>query len=234
MFLVLLEIALSVDNIVFIIITSGRLPEQKRSIGRHVGIIGVFCTRIFFLCFVNYLTQMTQGVLYLGFHNFSVKEIIFVFGGVYLILKGLQGLFALQKERLEGESKQPKKLLKEIGEFQAVATIMLMDISFSIDSLITAVCIGNHLIVMILAVIIAIAFMFVFIDPVSNFIDRHQEMKMLALFFIFAIGVLMILENFELCGQPIPVLGMNPIKLVVYAAIFASFVMVLMRIRLKK
>ena len=232
--LILLEIALGVDNIVFITITSGRLPEEKRSIGRHVGLIGALCMRILFLCFASYLTSMTTPILNLGFHNFSVKDLVFTVGGIYLIFKGLQELALMRKKGLCGEAAEKIKERKQIGLLQAVLTIMVMDIVFSIDSVITAVGLGNHLIVMILAVIIAVAFMFAFIDPVSNFIDKHRELKMLALVFIIAIGVLLILEVFELCGEPIPGLGMDPVKLVVYSAMFVSLIVVLVRIKLKR
>ncbi|MCF0232741.1 MAG: hypothetical protein HUJ63_10885, partial [Enterococcus sp.] len=99
---------------------------------------------------------------------------------------------------------------------------------------ITAVGLGNHLIVMVLAVIIAVAFMFAFIDPVSNFIEKHRELKILALIFIIAIGVLLILEVFKLCGEEIPGIGMDPVKLIVYAAMFISLIVVLLKIKRNK
>lgn len=224
--LIFLEIVLGVDNLVFISITTNRLPREKQHIGRKLGLAGALVMRILFLCFASYLVHMTTPLFTLNLasysHGFSVRDIVMLVGGAYLIYKGIKELVeVLALTEIKAETSDEHKARHLISLPQAVGTIMVMDLVFSIDSVITAVGLAEHLIVMILAVMIAVIIMMVFIDPISNFINSHPEMKILALVFITAIGILLVLDSAGI-HTDIELLDMHVEKLMVYfAMIFA-------------
>ncbi len=239
--LVFLEIVLGVDNIAFIALTTNRLPESKQHIGRKLGLAGAMIMRVIFLCFASWLIHMTQPVFTvdLGFysHGFSVRDMLLAAGGIYLIYKGaseLRSMLALEELRAKHGDDADKKA-HQIGLGQAVGTIMVMDIVFSIDSVITAVGMAEHLIIMIIAVISAILLMMVFIDQVSDFINKHAEITILALVFILSIGVLLTLDGFGLhTGVEIEALGMSLEKVLVYFAMIFSLVMEIIQMTYNK
>ena len=233
--LIFLEIVLGVDNIVFISITSNRLPEEKQHIGRKLGLAGAMLSRCIFLCFASYLVHMVAPLftIDLGFfaHGFSVRDIVLLLGGAYLIYKGideLRDVLALTEEKASHSEEHKAK--HQIGLGQAIGTIMVMDVVFSIDSVITAVGLANYLIIMILAVVIAVVMMMVFIDPISDFINKHTEMKILALCFISVIGILLVLDSLGI-NSGIEVLDMHMEKLMVYFAMVFAFVLELIQMR---
>lgn len=235
--LTFLEIVLGVDNIVFITITSNRLPEEKQHIGRKLGLAGALVSRCIFLCFASYLVHLVNPLFFIAGHGFSVRDLILLAGGAYLIYKGIvevRGVLGLEEERDEYEKAKSGHaeggVMKRIGLGQAVATIMVMDVVFSIDSVITAVGLAEHLIVMILAVMIAILLMMVFIDQISDFINKHTEMKILALVFITVIGVLLVLDSFGI-NSHIEVLGMHMEKVMVYFSMVFAFILELIQMR---
>lgn len=234
--LTFLEIVLGVDNIVFITITSNRLPKEKQHIGRKLGLAGALISRCIFLCFASFLVHLVNPLFFIAGHGLSVRDLILLAGGAYLIYKGIvevKSVLALDEERERAEqqaSPNAAEHLKRIGLPQAVFTIMVMDIVFSIDSVITAVGLAEHLIIMILAVMIAICIMMAFIDPISNFINQHAEMKILALVFITAIGVLLVLDSMGI-NSHIEVLGMHMEKLMVYFAMVFAFALELVQMR---
>ncbi|WP_066662879.1 TerC family protein [Denitrobacterium detoxificans] len=239
--LVFLEIVLGVDNIAFIALTTNRLPESKQHIGRKLGLAGAMIMRVIFLCFASWLIHMMQPVFTvdLGFysHGFSVRDMLLAAGGIYLIYKGaseLRSMLALEELRAKHGDDADKKA-HQIGLGQAVGTIMVMDIVFSIDSVITAVGMAEHLIIMIIAVISAILLMMVFIDQVSDFINKHAEITILALVFILSIGVLLTLDGFGLhTGVEIEALGMSLEKVLVYFAMIFSLVMEIIQMTYNK
>ena len=233
--LIFLEIVLGVDNLVFISITTNRLPEEKRHIGRKLGLAGALVMRILFLCFASYLVHMTTPLFTVdwGFfsHGFSVRDIVMLVGGAYLIYKGIRELVdVLALTEIKAETSEEHKARHLISLPQAVGTIMVMDLVFSIDSVITAVGLAEHLIIMILAVMIAVIIMMVFIDPISNFINAHPEMKILALVFICAIGVLLVLDSAGI-HTSIEVLDMHMEKLMVYFAMIFAVALELIQMR---
>lgn len=235
--LLFLEIVLGVDNIVFISITSNRLPKDKQHIGRRLGLAGAMLMRILFLSCASYLVHMSSPLftLDLGFwsHAVSVRDLVLLVGGAYLVYKGISELVSMVTLKDESSSKDPSGAKgKTLGLPQAVGTIMVMDIVFSIDSVITAVGLAEHLIIMILAVVIAILIMMLFIDPISDFIDRNAEMKILALTFIGAIGLLLMLDSLGI-NSGIEVLDMHMEKLMVYFAMLFSVIMELIQIAYK-
>jgi predicted tellurium resistance membrane protein TerC len=230
--LVFLEIVLGVDNIAFIALTTNRLPREQQHIGRKLGLAGAMVMRCILLCFASWLVHMTQPVFSVGLgpyaHGFSVRDLLLAAGGIYLIYKGvdeLKSMLALEELRASHGDEEDKKR-HQIGLGQAVGTIMVMDIVFSIDSVITAVGMAQHLIIMIIAVISAVLLMMVFIDVVSDFINEHPEIKILALVFIASIGILLTLDGFGLrTGIDIEALGMPLEKVLVYFAMVFSLAM---------
>ena len=235
--LLFLEIVLGVDNIVFISLTSNRLPPEKQHIGRKLGLAGAMLMRILFLSVASYFVHLVNPLfaIDLGFwsHGFSVRDLVLLVGGAYLVYKGVSELRGMMRlDDLKEEEKTGKPGGKRIGLPQAVGTIMVMDIVFSIDSVITAVGMADHLIIMILAVIAAVLIMMVFIDPISDFIDRNAEMKILALTFIAMIGVLLVLDSLGI-NSGIEVLDMHMEKLMVYFAMLFAVIMEIVQIGYK-
>ena len=233
--LMFLEGVLGVDNIVFISITTNRLAPEHQHIGRKLGLLGAMISRCIFLCFASYLVHMTKPLftLDLGFfqHAFNVRDLVLLAGGAYLIYKGideLRDVLALTEEK--AEHSEEHKELHRIGLGQAIATIMVMDLVFSIDSVITAVGLAEHLIIMVMAVIFAIVIMMVFIDAIADFINRHTEMKILALVFITVIGLLLFFDSLGI-NSGIEVLDMHMEKLMVYCAMVFAVVLELIQMR---
>lgn len=224
--LIFLEIVLGVDNIVFIAITTDRLPADKQALGRKLGLLGAMIMRCIFLCFAAWLVAMTTPLFTIDFIQIgghplevTVRGLVLFVGGAYLLYKGfeeLRSVLNLSAEKAEAAGLENKHT-HMIGLPQAVGTIMVMDIVFSIDSVITAVGLANHLIIMIIAVITAVIVMMVFIDTIAEFINAHVEMKILALFFISAIGILLMLDGLGI-HSGVEVLDMHMEKLMVYFA----------------
>ena len=236
--LLFLEIILGVDNIVFISLTSNRLEPKQQHIGRKLGLAGAMIMRIAFLSVASYLVHMVTPLftIDLGFWSrpISVRDLILLAGGLYLIYKGIIELRETITLQDVGDEDVPGSTpSKRIGLLQAIATIMVMDIVFSIDSVITAVGLAEHLIIMILAVVIAIAIMMIFIDVIADFINANVEMKILALTFIAMIGVLLVLDSLGI-NSGIEVLDMHMEKLMVYFAMLFSVIMEFLQLRYKR
>lgn len=238
--LLFLEIVLGVDNLVFIAITTDRLPAEKQHLGRKIGLLGALFMRILFLCFASFLVHMTTPVFTISFieihgelMGFSVRDLVLLAGGIYLIYKGIDEIRSVLNLTEEKEQHEPEVHRSAITLPQAVITIMIMDLVFSIDSVITAVGLAQHLIIMILAVIIAVVLMMVFIDAISNFINQHTEIKILALVFIVMIGILLTLDGLGI-NSGIEILDMHLEKLMVYFAMVFSIILELIQMKYKK
>lgn len=238
--LLFLEIVLGVDNLVFIAITTDRLPAEKQHLGRKIGLLGGLFMRILFLCFASFLVHMTTPVFTIPFieihgepMGFSVRDLVLLAGGIYLIYKGIDEIRSVLNLTEEKEQHEPEVHRSAITLPQAVITIMIMDLVFSIDSVITAVGLAQHLIIMILAVIIAGVLMMVFIDAISNFINQHTEIKILALVFIVMIGILLTLDGLGI-NSGIEILDMHLEKLMVYFAMVFSIILELIQMKYKK
>ena len=238
--LLFLEIVLGVDNLVFIAITTDRLPAEKQHLGRKIGLLGALFMRILFLCFASFLVHMTTPVFTIPFieihgepMGFSVRDLVLLAGGIYLIYKGIDEIRSVLNLTEEKEQHEPEVHRSAITLPQAVITIMIMALVFSIDSVITAVGLAQHLIIMILAVIIAVVLMMVFIDAISNFINQHTEIKILALVFIVMIGILLTLDGLGI-NSGIEILDMHLEKLMVYFAMVFSIILELIQMKYKK
>lgn len=227
--LTFLEIILGIDNIVFISITSDRIAPAQQHIGRRLGLAAAMVTRIALLFTLGWIMHLTKPLctIPLGFATLEVtgKGIILLVGGVYLIYKGIaeiREMMELTDERAEhGHPDHKPKPPLSVG--RAVVTIALMDIVFSLDSVITAVGMVDHVIIAAFAIVIAIVFMMIFADVVSDFINKNPEIKLLALFFIFAIGVVLVIEFF----------GVELNTWYLYFAMFFSLVVTLLQMAYK-
>ena len=238
--LLFLEIVLGVDNLVFIAITTDRLPAEKQHLGRKIGLLGALFMRIIFLCFASFLVHMTTPLFTIPFieihgepMGFSVRDLVLLAGGIYLIYKGIDEIRSVLNLTEEKEQHEPEVHRSAITLPQAVITIMVMDLVFSIDSVITAVGLAQHLIIMILAVIVAVVLMMVFIDAISNFINQHTEIKILALVFIVMIGILLTFDGLGI-NSGIEILDMHLEKLMVYFAMVFSIILELIQMKYKK
>ena len=193
-----LEIVLGIDNIVFIAILSGKLPSEKRNKARQIGLAAAMIMRIVLLLAISWIMGLT-GVWFTvpGIGDpgaFSGKDLILLVGGLFLIGKATHEIHG----KLEGPDEHGNGAIKAAASMASViAQIMIMDIIFSLDSVITAVGMANQLWVMITAVIIAVAVMMIFARPISDFVERHPTVKMLALSFLLLIGVMLVADAFD-------------------------------------
>ena len=188
-----LEIILGIDNVIFIAVLAGKLPPDRREKARTIGIAMAVITRVLLLLSISWLMRLTVPFFSLFGHDFSGKDLILLAGGLFLIAKST---FEVH-EKLEGADHVGGPATKAVvGLAGIVVQIMLLDIVFSLDSVITAVGMSNHLTVMIVAVVLAAAVMLVFAGAVSRFVERRPTMKMLAMAFLILIGVMLVSEGF--------------------------------------
>lgn len=192
--LTLLEIVLGIDNIIFISILSGKLPENQRDKARTVGLSLALITRILLLLSLGWVMSLKAEILTVPFLNIGLswRDIILIGGGLFLIYKSVHEIHG----KLEGDE-HTKREAVAMSFASAIGQILVLDIIFSLDSVITAVGMVDQIGVMIAAVIIAIGFMLWFAKPVSLFVEKHPSIKMLALAFLVLIGVNLIAEGFH-------------------------------------
>jgi predicted tellurium resistance membrane protein TerC len=185
-----LEIVLGIDNIVFISILAGKLPPEQRDRARKVGLLAAMGMRILLLLAIGWVVGLTQPLFEIAGREISGRDLILLGGGLFLLAKATWEIH----QRLEGE--EHERVAGPAASFGAViAQIMVLDIVFSLDSVITAVGMANEIIVMIAAVVIAVMVMLVASGPVSRLIEEHPTLKMLALSFLLLIGVVLVAEG---------------------------------------
>jgi predicted tellurium resistance membrane protein TerC len=190
--LTFLEIVLGVDNIIFISILSGKLPPAQQVTARRVGLIGAMLTRILLLFSLAWLSRLTTPLFRIIGHDISGRDLILILGGLFLLGKST---FEIH-DKLEGEEGHASR--KVAASFASVIVqIMLLDIVFSLDSVITAVGMVDEVWVMIAAVMISVALMMLSAEPIANFVHKHPTVKMLALSFLLLIGMSLVLEGFQ-------------------------------------
>jgi predicted tellurium resistance membrane protein TerC len=188
--LTVLEIVLGIDNIVFISILAGKLPPEQAGRARVVGLGAAMVTRILLLLSLSWVIRLTNPLFAVFGHDISGRDLILIIGGLFLLAKSTREIH----ERLEGESGH--KEAKAVPSFAGVILqISLLDIIFSLDSVITAVGMARELWVMITAVVIAVGIMMISSGAISDFVDRHPTIKMLALSFLLLIGFSLVAEG---------------------------------------
>jgi len=185
-----LEIVLGIDNIIFISILAEKLPEAQEDRGRRVGLLGAMVTRIMLLFSLAWLTRLTNPLFSIFGHAFSGRDLILIAGGLFLLGKSTVEIH----DKLEGEEGHAP--VKSGVTFAGVIVqIMLLDIVFSLDSVITAVGMARQLPVMVAAVVIAVIIMLYASGPISKFVSHHPTIKILALSFLLLIGVSLVADG---------------------------------------
>ena len=214
-----LEIVLGVDNIIFISILSGKLPKAEQPKARRLGLGGAFVTRILLLLSIAWIVRLTTPLFSLAGIDFTGRSLILLFGGLFLIGKATFEIHG----KLEGSDDQAEGKQAASSLVAVVIQIMLIDIVFSLDSVITAVGMVSDVSIMITANVIALGIMLAAATPISDFVDRHPTIKMLALAFLVLIGTNLVAEG----------LGQHISKGYTYFAMFFSFFVEMLNLRLR-
>ncbi len=188
-----LEIVLGIDNIIFISILSGRLPKHEQAKARLIGLILAMFMRIALLFSITTVMKLIHPLFNLLGHAISGRDLILLIGGLFLLTKSTHEIH----QKLEGEEEAHKIHGRKISLTGTITQIALLDIVFSLDSVITAVGMSNQIMIMVLAVMIAVIFMMVFSGSISDFVHHHPTIKMLALSFLLLIGVSLIADGFH-------------------------------------
>lgn len=190
--LIALEIVLGIDNIIFISILVGRLPEDKRNIARQIGLSLAMLTRLALLFSLVWVMGLVKPWFSIFGVEISGRDIILIVGGLFLLAKSTHEIHNSLEIVQETES-----LPKAVGFYSVLIQIAILDIVFSLDSVITAVGLVEHLSIMVIAIIIAVIVMLFSAKPIGEFVDRNPTIKMLALSFLILIGFTLIAEGFD-------------------------------------
>lgn len=218
--LTVLEIVLGIDNIVFLTLLVGKVPENKRAFARRFGLLAAMGTRIILLMSVAWLAKLVAPLFDVMGHPVSGRDLVLLLGGLFLIYKAVMEIHG----SLEGgeEIHGPKHLATQLP--LVIVQIAIIDIVFSLDSVITAVGLADHLWVMIAAIVIAIGVMMVAAKPIGEFVEEHPTVKMLALSFLVLVGVALVAEG---TGHEMP-------KGYLYFAMAFSFMVEMLNLRLRR
>ena len=189
--LTMLEIVLGIDNVIFISILAAKLPEQQQARARKWGLMGAMITRLLLLASLAWMIRLTAPLFSVGSHPISGRDLILIIGGLFLLFKSTREIH----EKLEGE--EGHMSARVLPSFAAVVgQIMILDIVFSLDSVITAVGMADDLSVMVAAVVIAVGVMMLSAGSISAFVEAHPTVKVLALSFLLLIGCSLIADGF--------------------------------------
>ena len=214
-----LELVLGIDNIVFISILAGKLPAEQQKKARLVGLGLAMLMRVGLLFSLSWIISLTAPLFTVVGQEISGRDLVLIGGGLFLIAKSTHEIHS----KLEGDEGSGSTRVKA-SFVSVIVQILLLDIVFSLDSVITAVGMVDEIWIMIAAVVVAVLFMMVFASPISNFVDRHPTVKMLALSFLLLIGVTLIAEAFD---RHIP-------KGYIYFAMAFSVFVEMLNLRLRK
>lgn len=223
--LTLLEVVLGIDNIIFVAILSTRLPLDQQARGRNLGMLLAIVTRILLLLGINVILQLQEPLFDILNKGFSGKDLILLAGGLFLIGKSTYEIH----EKLESIEHQATVKTAAASFTSVIVQILIIDLVFSLDGIITAVGVSNNLWVMILAVVLSSIVMLVFAGAVSDFVERHPTMKILALAFLIMIGALLVIEGWNHI-----IVEEHSLKNYVYFAMAFSFIIELVNMRLRK
>ena len=191
--LTFLEVILGVDNVIFISILSSKLRQDQQLRARRLGLIAAMGMRILLLMTLAWIVRLTAPLFSLFGHDFSGRDLILILGGLFLLAKATLEIH----DRLEGDDGHGSaKVRPSFGA--VIVQIMLLDIVFSLDSVITAVGMADHLSIMVAAVVVAVMIMMAAAEPISAFVNRHPTVKVLALSFLLLIGLSLVADGFGL------------------------------------
>lgn len=192
--LTILEVVLGIDNIIFLSIVVSKLPAHQQNSARRIGLIAAMGMRLALLASIAWLARLTTPLFTFVEHAISARDLILFAGGLFLIWKSSQEIF----DTIEGEDDE-NLLQKKVSSFWgAIVQIAILDIIFSLDSVITAVGLSDHLVIMMAAVIIAVLIMMFAAKPIGEFVDRYPSVKILALSFLILVGFTLILESVQI------------------------------------
>ena len=223
--LALLEIVLGIDNVIFVSIILGRMPEQDRARGRRLWMIAGIIMRSALLLGLTALVKHGDKALFtIAGDDFTLRHVILFAGGLFLLYKAVMEIH----EKIEGDEGHVDANVKAKGFGALMAQIILVDAVFSFDSILTAIGLGKHVEVMIAAVIIAMVVMFYFAQGISTFIEKHPTLKMLALSFLVMVGFMLFFEGLE------PVHHSEIPKGYAYVAMAFSFGVELLNMKMRK
>jgi len=218
--LTFLEIVLGIDNIIFISIVTNKLPVQSRRVVRNIGLFLAMLFRSLLLLTISFFIKLTNPVFTVFDHGVSVRDMVLMAGGLFLLLKSISEIH--QKMEGEGDHTPHVKAMHTVGS--VLAQIVLLDLIFSFDSILTAIGLSDQVLLMIIAIVIAIGVMMVFAGAVSTFINKHPTLQILALAFLILIGFMLILDGLH---YHVP-------KGYIYFAVFFSLVVEMINIRMKR
>jgi predicted tellurium resistance membrane protein TerC len=190
--LTFLEIVLGIDNIVFISIVSGRLPASQQKKARVIGIAVAFLGRVILLLAINWIIGLSKPFFTINDFAVSYRDIILIVGGLFLIGKSTSEIH----NRIEGKPESEEKT-KKLTLRSAIIQILILDLVFSLDSIITAIGLVDNVIVIIIAIVISLVVMLLFAKRISDFINQHPAMKILAISFLIMIGTVLVIEGFH-------------------------------------
>ncbi|MFT4090331.1 MAG: TerC family protein [Asticcacaulis sp.] len=227
--LIVMEVVLGIDNLIFISILTNKLPEHQRARARFIGLSGALLMRVALLFTLVWIVALKDPVLEIMGKGFSWRDIILIVGGLFLVYKATSEIShatSHPEQAHDGDKLTPTRPVSPaMGFGLAIGQILLLDLVFSIDSILTAVGMTEHLPVMIVAVMVAVLTMMLAAGPIANFINKHPSIIMLALAFLMMIGMVLIAEGF----------GAHIDKGYIYAAMaFSAFVEALQMFRRKK
>lgn len=191
--LILLEIILGIDNIVFIVLASNRLPASQQMLARRLGLILAMFMRLILLAFIFWLAHLSKVLFTLGSIGFSIRDIVEFAGGVFLIVKALHELYEFFTQKKPHPNKDSYAIF-----WLVIFQIVILDLVFSLDSVIIAVAIANYYWVMATAIVIAIFVMIVASEPVDYFIKKYVRIKLLALLLILMVGMMLVLYGLNI------------------------------------
>lgn len=208
-----MEVVLGIDNLIFISVLSNKLPEEQRARARRIGIIGALVLRLALLATIAIIVKLTNPVLEFFGLSFSWRDLILIAGGLFLVWKATKEIHHIVDPEPGPAVLNPK--IPAASAAAVIGQILVLDLVFSVDSIITAVGMTDHIPVMVVAVVTAVAVMLIAAEPLANFINRNPTIVMLALGFLLLIGTTLIAEGF---GAKIP-------KGYIYAAMaFSAFI----------
>ncbi len=217
--LAFLEVVLGIDNIIFISIVTGKIPQEKQKFARNLGLFLALIFRIFLLLGITYIIGSNKPLFVVFDFGVSIRDIILCSGGLFLIAKSTTEMH----QKIEGIEHHTKDK-KVSGLKNAIIQIVLLDVIFSFDSILTAIGLTPHVILMIFAVIISMIIMMLFSGYISNFINKHPTLQVLALSFLILIGFMLIVDSLH---YEVP-------KGYIYFAVLFSLLVEMLNMRMRK
>jgi predicted tellurium resistance membrane protein TerC len=194
--LTIMEVVLGIDNLLFISVVSNKLPEEHRSFARRVGIAGALVLRLVLLAAIVWIVKLTAPIFEVFGQGFSWRDLILIAGGLFLVWKATTEIHHTVDPDPGPDRLNPKVVSTSIAA--VVGQILVLDIVFSVDSIITAVGMTEHIPIMVIAILITVTVMFIAADPLANFIHANPTIVMLALAFLLLIGTVLIADGFGL------------------------------------